>query len=93
MTATADFPVLDSAAKCAALWSKYPQKVVGLWATGYPPQQNVDVLWRLRQELLKLEVPVVFFFRENAKPMLNQLITGENTSHSPLSLSLSLSLS
>ena len=86
MPATADFPVLDSAAKCAALWSKYPQKVVGLWATRLP-QQNVDVLWGLRQELLKQEVPVVFFFNESAKKMLNNVI-----SQTSLSLSLSLSL-
>lgn len=39
-----------------------------MWATGMP-RQNVDVLWRLREELLKLGVPVVFFFNESAKPI------------------------
>ena len=86
MPATADFPVLDSPAKCAALWSKYPQKVVGMWATRVP-QQNVDVLWGLRRELLLQGVPVVFFFNESAKPMLENVI-----SQNSLSLSLSLSL-
>lgn len=63
MTDFPDFPLLDSPAKCAALWPRYPEKVVGMWATGWP-RQNVDVLWRLRQELLKLSVPVVFFSRK-----------------------------
>lgn len=73
MSTFPDFPVLDSPSKCAALWSKYPEKVVGMWATG-SPRQNVDVLWRLRQELLKLDVPVVFFFRESAKLMLDTVM-------------------
>lgn len=74
-----DFPTiarLDSAAKCAALWPKYPEKVVGMWATGLP-RQNVDVLWRLREELLKLDVPVIFFFRECAKPMLRTIMAAD----------------
>lgn len=73
MTDFPDFPALDSPAKCAALWTRYPEKVVGMWATGLP-RQNVDVLWRLRQELLKLGVPVVFFFRESAGSMLHKVI-------------------
>lgn len=71
-----DFPLLDSPAKCAALWAKYPEKVVGMWATG-TPRQNVDVLWRLRQELLKIGVPVVFFFNDSAKTMLEILLSKE----------------
>lgn len=73
-TALPNFPVLDSPAKCAALWPRYPQKVVGMWATGLP-RQNVDVLWRLREELLKLGVPVVFFFNESAWDMLRKVAT------------------
>lgn len=76
MTDFPDFPVLDSPARCAALWSKYPEKVVGLWATGCP-RQNVDVLWRLREELLKIGVPVVFFFNVSALPMLRSLLGTE----------------
>ena len=86
MTGSPDFPKLDSVAKCAALWPKYPQKVVGLWATGYP-RQNVDVLWRLREELLNQGVPVIFFFMESAKPLLRTILSRDS-----LSLSLSLSL-
>lgn len=56
MNALPDFPHLDSPEKCAALKARYPGKVVGLWATGNP-RQNVDVLWRLRRELLRLGVP------------------------------------
>lgn len=78
MTATYDFPKLDSPAKCAALWPKYPEKVVGLWATG-SPRQNVDVLWRLREELLRLKVPVIFFFTESALPMLRTLLNRDST--------------
>ncbi|MBD5558621.1 MAG: hypothetical protein HDQ92_08805 [Desulfovibrio sp.] len=85
MPATPVFPVLDSATKCAALWPQYPEMVVGMWATRLP-RQNVDVLWRLREELLNLGVPVVFFFNESAKPLLEKLIP------EPSSLSLSLSL-
>lgn len=73
MNVCPDIPILDSPAKCAALWPKYPEKVVGMWATG-SPHQNVDILWRLREELLKLGVPVVFFFRESAKPMLHSAL-------------------
>lgn len=76
MVALPDFPVLDSPAKCAGLWSQFPENVVGMWATGLP-RQNVDVLWRLRKELLKLDVPVVFFFKESAKSMLATVITAE----------------
>ncbi|MBD5558622.1 MAG: hypothetical protein HDQ92_08810 [Desulfovibrio sp.] len=73
-----DLPVLDSPAKCAALWPKYPEKVVGMWATGFP-HQNADVLWRLRQELLSREVPVVFFFRKSALPMLEKVIATDGS--------------
>lgn len=76
MADLARIPRLDSAAKCAALWPKYPEKAVGLWATGFP-RQNVDVLWRLRQELVALGVPVVFFFEESAKPVLRPLLEGD----------------
>lgn len=76
MTALPDFPSLDSPAKCAALWPRFPEKVVGMWATGFE-RQNVDVLWRLREELIKLGVPVVFFFTESAKPMLRTVLPGE----------------
>lgn len=68
-----DIPRLDSPARCATLWAKYPGKVVGLWALGLP-RQNVDVLWRLRRELMALGVPVVFFFQESAKPLLLPLL-------------------
>ncbi|MBD5558623.1 MAG: hypothetical protein HDQ92_08815 [Desulfovibrio sp.] len=81
MTSLPDFPLLDSAAKCVALWPKYPQKVVGMWATG-SPRQNVDVLWRLREELLKLDIPVVFFFKESARTMLSRVIAGGTSSTS-----------
>lgn len=70
------FPVLDTPAKCAALWPRYPQKVVGMWATA-SRRQNVDVLWRLRQELLRLGIRVVFFFQESAKPMLRAVLAEE----------------
>ncbi len=72
MTALPEFPRLDTPAKCAALWPKYPKKVVGMWATGMP-RQNVDVLWRLREELIKLGVPVVFFFAGSALPMIQRV--------------------
>lgn len=74
MTTLPDFSVLDSPAKCAALWSKYPKKAVGLWATGFP-RQNVDVLWRLCEEFLKQDVPTVFFFTESAKPLLHSILS------------------
>lgn len=77
MNALPDFPHLDSPEKCAALKSRYPGKVVGLWATG-DPRQNVDVLWRLRRELLRLGVPALFFFKESAKPMLRTVLAAEN---------------
>lgn len=73
MISVPDFPILDSPAKCVALWPKYPNKTVGIWATGLP-QQNVDVLWRLREELLKLGVPTVFFFTESAKLLLHDML-------------------
>lgn len=77
MNALPDFPRLDSPARCAALWSDFPEKAVGLWATGFP-RQNVDVLWRLRKELIKLGVPVIFFFTESAKPMLRTVLMAES---------------
>lgn len=79
MTTLPDFPVLDSPAKCAALWPNYPRKAVGMWATGLP-RQNVDVLWRLREELLKLGVPVVYFFTKSALPMLRHVLSSETPS-------------
>lgn len=78
MSQLPDFTRLDTAARCAALWQKYPEKVVGLWAVGLP-RQNVDVLWRLREELMALGVPVVFFFQENATPMLRKLVAEHPT--------------
>lgn len=77
MPVSIDFPRLDNAAQCVALWSKYPQKAVGMWATGYP-RQNVDILWRLRQELIKLGVPVIFFFNESAADMVHKVINEDS---------------
>lgn len=73
MPALHEFPRLDTPAKCAALWQKYPRKAVGMWATALP-RQNVDVLWRLREELIKLGVPVIFFFTESAKPLVDTIL-------------------
>lgn len=79
MNVCPDIPIFDSPAKCAALWPKYPEKVVGMWATGIP-RQNVDVLLRLREELQKLGVPVVLFFRESAKSMVYNALQSGNHS-------------
>lgn len=45
-------------------------------ATGHPIQ-NVDVLWRLRRELLASGVPVVFFYPRSAREMLDKVIDAE----------------
>lgn len=53
-----------------------------MWATGMP-RQNVDMLWRLREELLRLGVKVVFFFKENAKPMLRAVLAEDSRREVP----------
>lgn len=71
--AAPEFLCLDTPEKCASLCSNHSEKAVGLWATGFP-RQNADVLWRLRQELMALGVPVVFFFRESAKSLVRKFL-------------------
>lgn len=68
-----ELPCLDSHVKCAALEQIQSKKVIGIYATGWP-YQNVDVLWRLRQELLIKQCPVIFFFKTSARPLMDSII-------------------
>lgn len=66
--------IIDTKAKCNWLCGRNQKRnPIALYATGLP-RQNVDVLLRLREELLKNGVPVILFFNNSAKPMLNTLL-------------------